>query len=160
MARPEVKVYKVATELLGDYDMGSLSQRIELQKAFYLFQRYVANLNYHFNWYIYGPYSPSLTRALVSIEDEKDTIAEEAAVLNLKEQARTRISRLKQAMEQAPTGLKRVQWLELLASVSFLQKHQLKSTPEKIHTQLRKEKPDFTTDQIDQAFEVLSTLAN
>jgi len=47
---------------LGGLSLLTLKDRKLLQKKIYILQESGLNLGYHFGWYIYGPYSPDLTK--------------------------------------------------------------------------------------------------
>ena len=47
---------------IDNFDMTTFKGRLIFQKTVYLLQIMGIFLGYRFNWYIYGPYSPSLTR--------------------------------------------------------------------------------------------------
>jgi uncharacterized protein YwgA len=49
--------------------VGSLDERIILQKTIYLLKVLGYDLNYHFTWYIMGPYSPSLANQGFNIQN-------------------------------------------------------------------------------------------
>lgn len=47
---------------IGKFSLDSFQDRLKLQKTVYLLQAFGIFLGYNFNWYLYGPYSPGLTR--------------------------------------------------------------------------------------------------
>jgi len=47
---------------LGGLNLSTLKERKLLQKQIYILQESGLDLGYHFGWYIYGPYSPALTK--------------------------------------------------------------------------------------------------
>ena len=47
---------------LGGLELSTLKDRKLLQKKVYMLQESGLNLGYHFGWYVYGPYSPDLTK--------------------------------------------------------------------------------------------------
>jgi hypothetical protein len=47
---------------IGEFSVDSFQERLKLQKTVYLLQAFGIYLGYGFNWYLYGPYSPGLTR--------------------------------------------------------------------------------------------------
>ncbi len=101
--------------------INSLEDRKAIQKCVYLAQRAGADLGYRFGWYQYGPYSAALTRdyfALVSARGERGEVEQYA----LAPAVRKKLEPLSKVIG-SPTeaGMKRPEWLELLASVDFLQ---------------------------------------
>jgi uncharacterized protein YwgA len=51
------------------FSMDSFDGRLKLQKIVYLLQAYGLNIGYHFNLYLYGPYSTELARDGFAIGD-------------------------------------------------------------------------------------------
>jgi uncharacterized protein YwgA len=47
---------------VGSFSTATFPERLKLQKTVYLLQAFGIYLGYPFNWYLYGPYSPQLTR--------------------------------------------------------------------------------------------------
>jgi hypothetical protein len=47
---------------IGQFSVDSFHERLKVQKTVYLMQAFGIYLGYGFNWYLYGPYSPGLTR--------------------------------------------------------------------------------------------------
>lgn len=47
---------------IGRFSLSKFQDRLRLQKTVYLLQAFGIYLGYNFNWYLYGPYSPGLTR--------------------------------------------------------------------------------------------------
>ena len=50
-------------------NLGSFNKRLFYQKLIFLLSLKTKALDYHFNWYLRGPYSPGLTRDLFAIEE-------------------------------------------------------------------------------------------
>jgi len=63
------KILSKILNLLGfeSIDMGSFDNRLKYQKLIYLVQNSGLSLGYGYNWYVRGPYSPSLTQDLFEI---------------------------------------------------------------------------------------------
>jgi len=104
-------------------DVSTQNNRIELQKIVCLAQEGGLSLGYSFNWYVRGPYSPSLTSDYYQLCSELEETAAEAGALVLSEPAKLILSRVR-ALLDPPQGvtLSRTRWLELLASIAFLRK--------------------------------------
>jgi hypothetical protein len=135
----------------------SFPDRLILQKAVYLSQAAGVLLGYHYNWYLRGPYSPSLTRDAFAVAAELAQGSDEGQGWRLDETSLQRLEDLKPLLnDQEPD--QRARHLELLASVHFLlQTGQGRSTsPEELGDVLRRYGKDFTAQQIRQAIEELT----
>ena len=55
-------VLAAALQRIGEFSLDRFEDRLKLQKTVYLLQVFGFYLGYPFNWYLYGPYSPDLTR--------------------------------------------------------------------------------------------------
>jgi hypothetical protein len=76
---------------------------------------------YRFNWYLYGPYSPALTRDYYKLSEEMiegDVQADRAEVSDSEYAALRRLG--KALAETKPRELSDEDWLVLLASLHFL----------------------------------------
>ena len=62
-------VNKLEDEEIFQFDISSKNARIKLQKYIYLARKFGFDLNYSFNLYVHGPYSPSLASDYYSLED-------------------------------------------------------------------------------------------
>lgn len=102
-------------------DIGTVDRRKTVQKAVYLAKAAGVHLGYHYNWYLKGPYSPSLTRDYYPLADAVGTPADDSAGYALQDAVLTRLDGIKPAFV-VPDGvdLEMGDWLELLASVHFL----------------------------------------
>jgi uncharacterized protein YwgA len=114
--------------------LSSFSDRIVLQKAVYLAQAAGVQLGYQYNWYLRGPYSPSLTRDAFAIVAELDQAANDSEGWNLDPTSKQRLSRMKKLLESLETT-ELARKLELLASVHFLR--QMPAHRDKADTDLR-----------------------
>ena len=104
-----------------DGNISTIDDRIAIQKAVCLTQEAGLQLGYGFNWYVRGPYSPSLTSDYYQIAGSRSAVEKDAQKFTLTASALRSLSKV-QAVFNPPVGcpLGRVQWLELLASVAFL----------------------------------------
>lgn len=103
--------------------ISTMSDRIALQKVVCLTQEAGLQLGYSFNWYVRGPYSPSLASDYYQLAAERDAVEGEAKKFVLTDMALTAVNKVAAVLD-APNGipLNRVQWLELIASIAFLLK--------------------------------------
>ena len=51
-------------------DLSTFQKRLALQKKIYLVQISGLDLRYRYNWYLHGPYCPSLTEDAFLLKDE------------------------------------------------------------------------------------------
>ncbi len=134
---------------LGKLELDTFSKRLNLQKRIYLLQLTGLDLRYRYNWYLRGPYCPSLTQDAFLLRDEVDSSEDDYEKYELTDTAKKKIEKAKAAWK-APSGL-RVQsgmWVELLASLHYL-KHIVywpgnDVTRDKIFQKLIETKPQFT----------------
>ena len=101
-------------------DFKTLNDRIELQKLVYLAQEATGSQVYHFNPYIRGPYSPSLTRDLYGLLEpgRRDELEEQASAYQLNSSTVENLERAQSIVAPKAT-LSRVKWLELVASMHY-----------------------------------------
>ena len=57
------------------FSMETFQDRLKLQKHIYLLKAFGLDLGYNYNWYLFGPYSPTLTKD--GFELVKDTSSSE-----------------------------------------------------------------------------------
>lgn len=60
---------KLFMKLGSDASVDSFDSRIKLQKLVYLSESFGIPLGFDFTWYVYGPYSPQLTKIMFERED-------------------------------------------------------------------------------------------
>lgn len=134
---------------LGGLDLQSFRGRLILQKTVYLLQAFGFYLGYRYNWYLYGPYSPDLTKDAFSIVEsfgEAKPVAFTDPSLEQRFQAFVKFLGSKKADAE---------WLELVASIHFLSK----LYPDWSHTQVlekvKKKQPYFTAQRAEEALSYL-----
>ena len=101
----------------------TIDDRKLVQKAVYLGQLSGVDLGYRFGWYLRGPYCPSLTVDYYKLSDALESEGAECTGKELRGSIRRDLQRIKPILAP-PAGvpLKQPEWLELLASVHFLQR--------------------------------------
>ncbi|MEI8698222.1 hypothetical protein [Mesorhizobium sp. ISC15] len=136
-------------------DIATKDDRLRTQKAVYLGQLTGVDLGYRYNWYVHGPYSPSLTQdyyALDALSGESRAQANQT-FLNA-----ATIQKLAGALPlfQIPAGvnLQLHNWLELLCSWHYLRKI-VGYAPDKARATLTAQKP-HVAQYVDQADAVLA----
>lgn len=153
--------FKLCVEALGGFSMSRLKDRIEVQKKIYLLQLSGVDLGYRFNWYINGPYSPTLADTAFEVWNN-NSLSEYVEDYELKEETLEKIISIKELLETVPPDdLERHEWLELLASIHFL-KHVAfipntdKNNKDQFCEAVLEKKPKYTHDQVYRAWDVLN----
>ena len=140
-------------KLLGiESNHDSFADRKRLQKITYLLEKGGVDLGFGFNWYLHGPYSPSLTRVLYKedLDEMKRDVLED-------KDDKKRILALKDSLG---SDLKSSDTLELIASLHYiitLGKLQNKSD-EEIYQLFRELKPFFSEDDTKYYFKRVNSL--
>lgn len=150
-----ISIYKVHEHLLDKPpSVENLQDRITAQKLIYLADAAGVNCgDYSWNWYLRGPYSPSLTKVLY------DNQLNDINMKNykLRDDVANVLDNLKGVMNNN-LGLSQSDWLELLASLHYLyHKHSLKDFGP-LCQKLLEYKPKYRTKHVKCAFKVLEEL--
>ena len=133
-------------------DLSDFDQRLLTQKAVYLFQVLGVDLGYRYNWYLKGPYSPSLTQDAYAVEEDG---IEKYETVRFKPEASSAVATVSTLLEALPEGLDQTRWAELLASMHFLKHlYSQKLSNQKIFAKLSEEK-GFSKEQNEAAWEAL-----
>lgn len=155
MNRKQISALLVLKELGIQHHMASFADRLTVQKSVYLAQAAGVELGHHYNWYLRGPYSPSLTQDVFDALDTHDA----DSILDgweLDSETREKLSRLKVWFTPS-ADLPHPLWLELLASTHFLitRKQVATQNAGKLVKQLKKFDKDFTKAQVQTALKKL-----
>ncbi len=119
MDRQQIGV-KLTIDGLGlPFKINIFQDRLIMQKSVYLAQTAGVNLGYYYHWYLYGPYSPSLTRDEYAIATDISVGLDESEGWNLDDKSSQRLERIRDIFAE-PDRNKLAKKLELLASVHFL----------------------------------------
>jgi uncharacterized protein YwgA len=139
MNRQSVAMRLILDELEEPARINSLHDRIRLQKIIYLVQSIGIDLGYGYGWYVRGPYSSSLADDYYNMPSTEDIKTRE-----LKESAKKKLRPLLKVIqsEKKPDELNKTEWLELVASVRFLQLEARLSRDE-INAKISKTKPNL-----------------
>lgn len=121
MAEQTTVLQLVLDQLQMGNSISTMDERIAIQKVVCLTQEAGLQLGYSFNWYVRGPYSPVLAADYYQIAGARDTVEHDAQRFTLTEAAQSAVNKVATVLN-APAGvmLQRVHWLELLASIVFL----------------------------------------
>ena len=121
---PRMVALKLLLDALGvKSEPDSFEARKRLQKAVYLAQQAGGDLGYRFGWYIHGPYSPQLTQDYFGLSEAIDEGDKSYEGHELTDEYQAKLKKLIADWGvQVKTGLSQLSWLELLASVHFLER--------------------------------------
>jgi uncharacterized protein YwgA len=129
----------------------SFSDRIRIQKVVYMLKQFGADLKFGYTWYKHGPYSPSLTHTLYNPDDQDLRSRRELTAAELRVVNETR-NFLGSDFYSADS-------MELIASLIYLIKHGPNSgldSRSKIVSVLRQQKPQYSTEQVDAAWDKIA----
>ncbi|MHC4539288.1 MAG: hypothetical protein ACYTEK_11475 [Planctomycetota bacterium] len=150
MAKQRILLKLVLDEIgLGDLPLETFPERLNLQKKVYLLQLTGMDLGYRYNWYLRGPYCPSLTQDAFALKDELAWGGDEYGEYSLRHDAVQKLKKA-EAIWMVPTNVAVDPeiWVELLASLHYL-KHIAywpgnNVTREMIFAKLKQAKPQFS----------------
>ncbi len=141
---------KLAVEGLNlPFQIITFEDRLILQKAVYLAQAAGVNLGYYYHWYLYGPYSPSLTRDEYAVYTDISAGMDESEGWKLDDRSSQRLEEIRDIIVE-PERDKLAKKLELLASVLFLieRKQVSQRIMEEITSILRRFNKDFSEEEV------------
>ncbi len=130
--------------------MRTLRERIVVQKTMYFTQQFGAYLGYSYSWYVYGPYSPSLTKDAFAVWSAGKSVVGSAADAThlggvLDQVARFLGKRSKDAV-----------WLETLGSLHMLSKLYPSESVSQLVARVLKKAPYFTHTDCEEAWRHLA----
>jgi uncharacterized protein YwgA len=132
----------------------TFSERKKMQKITYLLERFAVDLGFSptFSWYVYGPYSPALTKALFEIRQNPPK-----RVPQLSKADGQRIAHLKKFLERDIESADKV---ELLASLDFIMRigKQRGASDDDIINALEQRKPFYRHEDVLAAWTRLNSL--
>ncbi|MDR4490237.1 MAG: hypothetical protein R2685_04970 [Candidatus Nitrosocosmicus sp.] len=100
---------------IGNYDgMNNFENRLILQKTVYLLQSFDLYIGYRFSWYIHGPYCTELTKDGYSLSEMEDDIQ------SVKFTDSNNEEKFYKFLEFIGDKKTNAQWLEIIASIHFL----------------------------------------
>jgi uncharacterized protein YwgA len=140
------------------FKIDGFQDRLIMQKSVYLAQAAGVNLGYYYHWYLYGPYSPSLTRDEYAIATDVSVGLDESEGWKLDDRSSQRLEGIRGIFTE-PGRDKLAKKLELLASVHFLieRKQVSKVDTNRITTTLKLFKKDFSEEDVKKALGELKT---
>jgi len=120
MAKKEVLSRVLDILGIGEPQMGDFDSRLKLQKIVYLLQASGLSLGYGYNWYVRGPYSPSLTKTLYKIYENKD-VFEQSKEIRFKNHNNI-VNSLTEFKGKLGENINDTLYLEVLASLHYINK--------------------------------------
>ncbi|MHC4545580.1 MAG: hypothetical protein ACYTDW_14550 [Planctomycetota bacterium] len=156
MDRQQIGLMLTVKGLNLPFQINTFEGRLILQKAVYLAQTAGVNLGYYYHWYLYGPYSPSLTRDEYSIYTDISAGMDESEGWKLDDRSSQRLEEIRGIFVK-PERDKLAKKLELLASVHFLieRKQVSQRITEEITSILRRFNKDFSEEEVRNALREL-----
>ncbi|MFB0523988.1 MAG: hypothetical protein ACETVZ_00480 [Phycisphaerae bacterium] len=156
MDRKQIALKLTVEGLKLPFKIDTFEDRLILQKAVYLAQAIGVNLGYYYQWYLHGPYCPSLTRDEYAVAGELAWDFDESKGWTLDKTSQSLLENLEGLVaqgEQKNRGRK----LELLASIHFLlSRKQVKTgNTDDITTTLKKFGKNFTEEEVESAMREL-----
>jgi uncharacterized protein YwgA len=122
------------------------NQRLIVQKTIYLMQQFDLYIGYDFNWYLRGPYSPSLTRDSYQILRRYGELPQ---IGFTDPEAEARFQRF---LTFASGRLHDHDWLEAVASIQYLHRRTKDNDPETIYRRIKEKKPAINRRTFDEAW--------
>ena len=123
----------------------TFNDRLMCQKKIYLLQELGVKLKYDYNWYIHGPYSPTLTSYMYNNLDVLNQFDYEDK--QLKKEAENKINIVNEISRQCCKDLDLPSWYELIASIIYIRKNWTEEVTGSVYNTLIKYKPKFTEEQ-------------
>jgi len=106
---------------LGDLKLDSFRDRLCIQKKIYWVQITGLDLGYRYNWYLRGPYCPSLTENVFLLKEEIENDEHDYEEYCLAETAKQLIVKVKELWARPENvSANEPEWVELLASMHYL----------------------------------------
>lgn len=155
MDRQQISAKLTIDGLNLPFKVDIFEDRLILQKAIYLAQAAKVNLGYYYQWYLHGPYSPSLTRDEYAIAMDS---LDESKGWKLDNTSSQRLKKMRAIFKEHQRG-KLAKKLELLASVHFLIDRRKVSGAniKQITETLKRFNKDFSEEDVKGALEELKT---
>lgn len=147
---------RLAIDGLGlEFKIDTFEDRLILQKAVYLAQDAGVHLGYYYQWYLHGPYSPSLTRDEYAVAEALARDMDDSESWKLDAPSQKRLQELRSLIPEDRS--QRARKLELLASVHFLiDRNQVQGrNVDQITDTLKRYNKNFSRDEVRKSLEEL-----
>lgn len=165
MSDVRLALHKILEEATGDPHFfetfeKDYKKRLIAQKVIYLLKsRFGMNVPWSFNWYIAGPYSPSLAHDLYATAHDLEAVRARARSFKLKASVMDKIEQLRHLLhaDVDKLGLDMAGWAELLASIDYISRwSNIPLDSPALVAQVKRAKPKFNEDQITQGIQYLA----
>ncbi|MHC4559347.1 MAG: hypothetical protein ACYTFW_22805 [Planctomycetota bacterium] len=156
MDRQQIGVKLAIDGLKLPFRINGFRDRLIMQKAVYLAQAAGVNLGYYYHWYLYGPYSPSLTRDEFAIAADIASGMDDSKGWKLDHKSTQRLEQIRDIFTESDLD-KHAKKLELLASVHFLiDRRQVSGVDvSRITATLERFNKDFSKEDVEEALREL-----
>lgn len=135
----------------------TFDERLICQKKMYLLEALGTDLGYNYNWYVRGPYSPSLTSYVYNNLDVLKN--NDFSKYKLSESAERNIQQVNELVKEKKQDMSVASWYELLASLVYIYNNKeswkVDGSVESIFATLMRYKPQYNEMQCQYAYEVL-----
>lgn len=135
----------------------TFDNRLICQKKVYLLESLGTDLGYTFNWYVRGPYSPSLTNYLYN--NLEVLLANDFSQYSLSEIAEKNVERVNSLTKAKKQDMSVESWYELLASLVYIatnkQSWKIDDKKESLFDILMRYKPQYNMEQCQYSYDVL-----
>lgn len=135
----------------------TFDDRLICQKKIYLLESLGTDLGYTYNWYVRGPYSPSLTNYLYN--NLEILRANDFSQYSLSEAAEKNVERVNSLSEAKKQDMSVESWYELLASLVYIynnkQSWKIDDKKESLFDILIKYKPQYNMVQCQYSYDIL-----
>ena len=149
-------ILNLLSKELDNLDISIFEKRKILQKTIYILSKMGLDLGYHYNWYLYGPYSPSLTEDAYELANNKNYYDSEIEGYVFKDKIRQIIKKFNILFNERKND---EDWLELVASLLFLEDNYKKKGEELKQLLLRKKSKFRDREQlVDEAIEFIKKI--
>lgn len=135
----------------------SFDDRLICQKKIYLLQSLGTDLGYTFNWYVRGPYSPSLTNYVYT--NLAVLKSNDFSEYKMVKEVEDNIQRVNLLADDKGEDMRTASWYELLASLLYIHNNRnswkIDTERSSLFDILMKYKPQYNAEQCGEAFQVL-----
>lgn len=137
----------------------TFDERLVCQKKIYLLQSLGTDLGYNYNWYVRGPYSPTLTNYIYNNIDVLST--GDFSNYTLSKSAEANVYKVNELAADKPSDMTLSSWYELLASLLYIinnkESWKIDSQEESLFDKLIQYKPQYSIEQCRNALSILRT---
>ena len=135
----------------------NFDERLICQKKIYLLQSLGTDLGYTYNWYVRGPYSPSLTNYVYNNLEVLES--NDFSGYSLSQIAKNNIDKVNELLEDKRDDFGVASWYELLASLLYIYNNssswKIGEAGNTIYKVLIRQKPQYNEEQCEYAFNAL-----